>query len=489
MMKNILHIPFCLLVTLSLMSCNKEAVIEHGDLSLAINEKMHFRLSSLHKGTAAYSDGFAPANYLIAKEFEAKDFRLAGLKEKESKGKKEYGAIGHYEGEGYHIEKIMTVTALDDYPGMLLFDVKYVNKGGKEATVTSWVNHELRMKNTDMQQPVWSLQTSSSSARKDWILPVSPGFYQKNFMGMNNSDYGGGIPVSDLWRNDGGFAVGLTETTLKLVSLPVEMKEGADYARTGILYEYETPLTFAPNDTIQTYRSFISVHTGDFFQPLRQFSEYMQSQGITFAEPNDGAYEAVWCAWGYERTFTIDEVLGTLPKVKELGFKWVDVDDGFQICEGDWEPNDRFPGGDKDMRRLADAIHKHGLKAKLWWAPMAADPTADVLKRHPEMLLINKEGKPQHITWWDSHYLSPVNPVTKKYTADLVKRFIDTWDFDGLKLDGHHLNCCPPDYNPASQLDYPEQAIEQLPTFFQTIFETARKYKPDAVIQNFRLSH
>jgi alpha-galactosidase len=100
------------------------------------------------------------------------------------------------------------------------------------------------------------------------------------------------------------------------------------------------------------------------------------------------------------------------------------------------------------------------------------------------MKLLTKEGLPCMITWWNSFYLSPVNLITKKYTEELVEKFICTWGFDGLKLDGQHMNCCPPDYNSYSKLDYPEQAIELLPELFRNIFETARKYKPNAVVQN-----
>ena len=37
-----------------------------------------------------------------------------------------------------------------------------------------------------------------------------------------------------------------------------------------------------------------------------------------------------------------------------------------QIAEGDWETNSRFPGGDRDMRRMTDEIHRRGMLAKLW---------------------------------------------------------------------------------------------------------------------------
>ena len=189
----------------------------------------------------------------------------------------------------------------------------------------------------------------------------------------------------------------------------------------------------------------------------------------------------MWCAWGYERQFTVDEVIGTLPKVVELGFKWVDVDDGFQICEGDWNANDRIgPGG---MRRMTDAIHAAGLKAKLWWCPLAADPESSLAKEHPEMLLIRKDGTHADISWWDSWYLSPINPYTREYTLGLVDMFLKDWGFDGFKLDGQHLNLTAPDYNPASGLARPEEACERLPEFYRDLYERAQEDRPGAVVQ------
>ena len=31
----------------------------------------------------------------------------------------------------------------------------------------------------------------------------------------------------------------------------------------------------------------------------------------------DSSYGPIWCAWGYERNFTAEQVYGTLPKAKE----------------------------------------------------------------------------------------------------------------------------------------------------------------------------
>jgi alpha-galactosidase len=132
---------------------------------------------------------------------------------------------------------------------------------------------------------------------------------------------------------------------------------------------------------------------------------------------------------------------------------------------------------------MVDAIHSYGLKAKLWWAPLAADPGSKVIEENPDVLLINKDGAPQYITWWDSYYMSPASEATIAHTKETVEMFLKDWGFDGLKIDGQHLNAVPADYNWARPLEYPEKSIEMLPEFFKMIYKTAREIKPDAVIE------
>ena len=382
---------------------------------------------------------------------------------------------------GISVEKIQTVTPAEGFDGLQIIETGFVNHG-KALTVRGYELCRTEIRPTDTV--VWSLQPSSTNARMDWVLPVTEGFSKDNYLGMNNSDYGGGIPVTDLWQRDGGEAIGLFEPVLRMISMPVEWKRYDNKVTMALRYEYPEPLLFEKGDTITCYKAFRLKHKGDYFNALRVFSEYMQqNEGVQMQPSEDEAFEPVWCAWGYMRMFTIGEVIGTLDKVAELGFKWVDVDDGYQIAEGDWNTNKRFPGGDKDMRRMTNEIHRRGMKAKLWWAPLAADPDTKLVKEHPEMLLLTDEWAREYITWWDSWYLSPVNPHTDAYTRDLLKMFLQTWDFDGLKIDGQHLNCCLPDYNEASGLDDPWQAPEQMPGYFGKVLEEARKYKPEAVVQ------
>lgn len=374
------------------------------------------------------------------------------------------------------LKDIAAVVETSASGSMNIRTVAFVNNGPAPVSIDAMETSLVEIKGAD----VWTFQPSSTSERKDWAFPVENGFYQRNYLGMNDSDYGGGIPMVCLWTKDRSISVGLAEPTIKLVSMPVERKGNVTRAR--IRQDFETPVILQPGDTLRSFRQFVMEGTGDFFQPLRNYTSYMK-ETFGFASPvsPESAYEPVWCAWGYERQFTVDEVIGTLPKVVELGFTWVDIDDGYQWCEGDWEANDRI--GAAGMRRLTEAVHNAGLKAKIWWAPLAADPGSNLAKEHPEMLLLQADGTHEDISWWDSWYLSPVNPYTQKYTLDLVDMFLKDWGYDGFKLDGQHLNLCAPDYNPASGLASPVDAPERMPEFFKALYERAQSDLPGALVQ------
>lgn len=371
---------------------------------------------------------------------------------------------------------VVEQSKMAELPGFTLREVSFVNTGTSAVTVDAMETSRTEVVGDEF----WTFQPTSSPERKDWTFPVENDFYQKNYLGMNGDDYGGGIPMVTVWTRKENWSVGVAEPCLKLVSMPVRRKGNRTWA--CIRQDFDSPAVLEPGDTLHAVRQFVLEGKGDFYQPLTVFASFMQ-KAYNFVAPvsPDQAYEPVWCAWGYERTFTVDEVIGTLPKVVELGFKWVDVDDGYQICEGDWQANDRI--GPDGMRRMTDAIHAAGLKAKLWWAPMAADPGSRLAQEHPEVLLLKKDGTHEDISWWDSWYLSPVNPYTKAYTEELVDMFLKDWGFDGFKLDGQHLNLSAPDYNPASGLSYPEEACERHPEFFKSLAKRAWEDNPDAIVQ------
>ena len=378
----------------------------------------------------------------------------------------------------------LTLSTYDRFPSTLVVRVNYTNTSDKPLPVNGWSVCRLQVNSAGDDPAFWSFQGQSTEERDDWLLPVGDGFFQQNYMGMNNTDYGGGVPAVCLWRRDAGVMIGHLEPNPILVSLPVEKKAGNDYATVAIEKAYDSPFALQPGQSLATCESFISFFTGDCFSALRNYAGLLEAQGVVMPESEPAAFEPAWCAWGYERQFTLAEIIGTLPKVSELGFKWATLDDGYQIAEGDWDlTSKRFPRGDADMRALIDKIHSYGMKAELWWAPLAADPGTSFLKKYPDSIIRDKDGKPQDITWWDSWYLSPVDADVIREQKALVEKFIGDWGFDGLKLDGQHMNAVAPDYSPAHHPDDPEKDVREMPTFFKMIFETARGIKPHAVLQ------
>ncbi|GAB4362930.1 MAG: alpha-galactosidase [Calditrichia bacterium] len=475
------------LLGLAFLSCGTptEAVrVEGKNIILEFNAQLHSRVLARFDGEPILVGDFQPTEYLSIAGKEIKDFQFLTRSKEDLTADKGPGKMFTISGVSGNLEKKVEISLFDNFPEVAVFRVTYTNKGKQPLQVDRWVNNHYQVavdNSVEQAPPFWSFQSGSYESRPDWVLPLKEGFRQENYMGMNASDYGGGTPVVDVWRRDVGIGVGHLELVPKLVSLPVAM-ESPDGAKLAV--EMKVNKQLQPGESLQTLPTFVAVHRGDFFHTLSRYRELMMERGIHFDPVPETAYEPIWCAWGFERNFTIDQIYNALPQVGKMGYKWAVLDDGWQTAEGDWYlVKDKFPRGDADMKRLVDKIHSYGLGAKLWWAPLAVDPGTDLIREHPEYLLLNKDGSRQKISWWDAYYLCPAYPPVQEYTRRLVKTFIEKWGYDGLKIDGQHLNAAPPCYNPAHNHAYPEEAFEKVPEFFKVIYQTVMEAKPKGVVE------
>jgi hypothetical protein len=117
------------------------------------------------------------------------------------------------------MEKTITLTIHDRAPTLAAMQVSYRNIGRLPVMVKKWVNGAHLLATGKERSPsFWSWHGASHEDRRDWIRPIDPGFEQRNYMGMNASDYGSGTPMVDVWRRDAGLAIGHLETVPKLVS-------------------------------------------------------------------------------------------------------------------------------------------------------------------------------------------------------------------------------------------------------------------------------
>jgi alpha-galactosidase len=389
------------------------------------------------------------------------------------------------------IEKSLRIQMWRRYRGIASYRVSYRNRSQRAIVLHGWRNADLQLlppaqtggspASAAADEPLfWSYCGSTHEDRRDWVQPVRAGFEQENFMGMTASDYGGGTPIVDVWRRDCGIAVGHLEHSPRLLSLPVKrVGGGVSLAIAGTLER-----TLEPGEGFDTSETFIAIHTGDYFATLDAYRRIMAERGVSSPRAPASAYEGIWCAWGYERQCTPQLIEETLPKVKELGLRWAVIDDGWQSNVGDWKPHPaKFPRGASDMQQLVRAIRAQQLKPRLWFAPLATAPGSDLLHDHTNMLLLDCDGAPQNISWWNSFYLCPAYAETVAYTEALVRRFIGEWGFAGLKIDGQHLNAVAPCYNPAHRHARPEESVEKLQDFLHAMYTSALQIDPLAVME------
>ena len=425
---------------------------------------------------------FGPGEFVVTDtglaidDFESRDSRIESITDIHGHGTRST-LQGVADGK---LEKTVQVTLYERYPGFAFVSASYRNVSDGPLSITRWVNNAHRLMPSGDEAVFWTYSGASYEDRRDWVQAAGPGFTQRNFMGMNASDYGGGTPIVDVWRRDAGLAVGHVESHPRLVALPLDVTaEGASIAVDG-----ETDIKLEPGGVFDTPQTFVATHRGDHFATLATYREVMADEGLRAPKPTDGCYESVWCAWGYDRNFTVEQVVATLPKARELGLVWAGVDDGWQTSEGDWylDPK-KFPRGDADMVALVQAIKKAGMKPKLWVSPLAVDPGTDLLHDASDMLLLNEDGSVRDVTWWNSFYLCPAYPPTLERTKTLVRRILGDWGYMGLKLDGQHLNGAAPCYNPVHKHARPEESFEKLQDFWKAIYDTAISINPEAVVE------
>ncbi|MBV8783273.1 MAG: alpha-galactosidase [Gammaproteobacteria bacterium] len=457
--------------------------IEDGTLRLEFDARLDSRITRLGPAPTVLTDWDRTEGLTLADQSTVEDFMLAGHETTPLEGAQGRGRRLRVSAtSAQQVRLTMEVTLLERYPGMAFLSVRYRNESPNPLKIAQWssTRHTLLAAAGDAEPAFWCYCGSTHEDRRDWVQPMRPNFRQDNFMGMTATDYGGGTPVVDVWRRDAGLAVGHLELTPRLLTLPLERRP------TGATLGISARLgrTLAPGETLELPALFLSTHAGDYFATLTTYRQVMADRGIAFPDPPPPAFESIWCAWGYERECTAELIKGTLPKVRELGLKWAVVDDGWQSNVGDWQLHPaKYPRGDADMQDLVRAIRAQGLRARLWFAPLMAPPGSDLLHDHTDLLLLDKDGAPQMVSWWNAFYLCPAYAPTVAFTRALVQRFIGGWGYEGLKVDGQHLNAVAPCYNPAHRHARPEESVEGLQAFMLALYQSALQANAQSVFE------
>ena len=217
---------------------------------------------------------------------------------------------------------------------------------------------------------------------------------------MAASDYGGGIPMANIWRRDAGLAVGHVEPIPRLLDLPgAQDDQGREHRHRG----REGTQARARPGTLHRSHLPDRAHRRSLRAARPSTASFSKMKASWRRRRPESAFAPVWCAWGYEREFTVEQIVATLPKVRvarirvggarrrlaeqrrRLAYRQAQV------------PNRR-----REHARLRQGNPRAGPAPAIWIAPLCADPGSDVLHDHADMLLLDEWGAFQTVSWWNA---------------------------------------------------------------------------------------
>ena len=146
--------------------------------------------------------------------------------------------------------------------------------------------------------------------------------------------------------------------------------------------------------------------------------------------------QSVWCSWySYYEGISQEALEREIPQVAELGFKTLQIDDGWEVAVGDWEAGESFGDG---MEAAATRIREAGMQPGLWVAPFIALPGSRAVRDYPEMFVHNADGglAVAGSNWGGDYYaLDTTHPTAQTYVRKLIAKIVHRWGFSYLKLD------------------------------------------------------
>jgi alpha-galactosidase len=397
------------------------------------------------------------------------------------------------------LQETLVIEVYDEFSNVALTSASIRNLGKSELKLDA-IDLDRHRLNASLADPkaapneMWSFDGASIAWGKDNVFEIPKKFSQQNQMGSvvevkgDLGRVGGGIPVVAFWTKTVGEAIGHAETLPLVLSVPVETESDG---HVGAAVHLTPETTLQPGEVYSTPETFTAVYSGDYYEALRIYSDVIDAEGLKKSTTNSEDYAVSWCGWGYLANVTPAQMLGTIPKLKELGIHWATLDDRWFNNYGDWQPrSDTFPGD--GIRKMVQQFHEQGIKVQLWWLPLAVEDggpgyeshpygVSEVVKQHPDWLILDKNGKPARMTR-NLATLCPAVPEVRAYYKQLTERFIHDWDFDGHKLD--NIYSVPACYNPKHHHKSPYDSVYAMGEIYKTIFDTTRALKPDSVTQS-----
>ena len=156
---------------------------------------------------------------------------------------------------------------------------------------------------------------------------------------------------------------------------------------------------------------------------------------LPISAPRSNPPSVGWLSWYHygpmvsrEDVLVHAELLAS-EEYRRLGYRLIQVDDGWQQTYGEWLPNTKFPGG---LQSLCEELRQRGHLPGLWTAPFLVNVAADLSRDAPDSWFVRDPATgaravdPRHWAFGPMHVLDASNPAVLTYIRDLFAGFYDT---------------------------------------------------------------
>ncbi|MDQ6773690.1 MAG: alpha-galactosidase, partial [Candidatus Dormibacteraeota bacterium] len=155
-----------------------------------------------------------------------------------------------------------------------------------------------------------------------------------------------------------------------------------------------------------------------------------QLAGLVGGAARDPAPQG-WLSWYHYGAWVSEEdvlrnagwVAG--PAQSRLGYRFVQIDDGWQQAYGDWVANSKFPGG---MASLSAQLAAQGQRTGVWTAPFLVSASADLAAQAPEDWFLTDPATgeravdPRHVVFGPMYVLDARNPAVVDHLRETHRR-------------------------------------------------------------------
>ncbi|MDO5035295.1 MAG: alpha-galactosidase [Actinomycetaceae bacterium] len=143
----------------------------------------------------------------------------------------------------------------------------------------------------------------------------------------------------------------------------------------------------------------------------------------------------VWSSWySWFEEITEDIIRAEIPHAAASGYEILEIDDGWEVSVGSWEPNSDFP----NLPGLAREIREAGLRPGIWVSPFIAKADSYVVQEHPDWLVKEPDSDDPidaGFNWGTRLYaVDTTHPEAVEWIKSIILQLRE-WGFDYFKTD------------------------------------------------------